>query len=63
MGGVPGLPGLEGGGAAGRPYCHQAREHLEVCKGYAFLRAGKDLCVLSEQTKYFMAVMVIRSKK
>ena len=39
------------------------REHLEVCRGYAFLLAGKDLCVLSDRTKYFLAVMRMRNKK
>ena len=39
------------------------REHLEVCQGYAYLRAGKDLCVLKDRTKYFMTVMGMRSVK
>ena len=39
------------------------REHLEVCQGYAYLRAGKDLCVLKDRTKYFMTVMAMRSVK
>ena len=39
------------------------REHLEVCRGCAFLRAGKDLCVQSDQTRYFLAVMRMRNKK
>ena len=39
------------------------REHLEVCQGYAILRAGKDLCVLKDRTKYFMTVMAMRSTK
>ena len=38
------------------------REHLELCRGYA-LRTGKDLCVQSDRTKYFMVVMALRSKK
>ena len=38
-------------------------EHLEECRGYAFLRAGKDLCVLSDRTRYFLAVMRMRNKK
>ena len=36
------------------------REHLEECQGYSFLRAGKDLSVLSDRTRYFMAVMRMR---
>ena len=39
------------------------REHLEVCQGYTFLRAGKDLCVLKDRTRYFMAVMIMRIGK
>ena len=39
------------------------REHLELCQGYTYLRAVKDLCVQSDRTKYFMAVMAMRSKK
>ena len=39
------------------------REHLEVCQGYAFLRAGKDLCVLKDRTRYSMAVMTMRTGK
>ena len=38
------------------------REHLEVCKGYAYLRAGKDLAIKKEQTQYFMAVMAMRKR-
>ena len=58
--GEGGLPGLvQGGGAGGRSY----REHLEVCQGYAFLRAGKDLCVLKDRTRYSMAVMTMRIGK
>ena len=39
------------------------REHLEECRGYAYLRAGKDLGVLKDRTQYFMAVMNLRSQK
>ena len=39
------------------------REHLEECRGYAFLRAGKDLFVSSDRTRYFLAVMRMRNKK
>ena len=39
------------------------REHLEECRGYAFLRAGKDLDILSDRTKYFMTVMRMRNAK
>ena len=35
----------------------------EVCQGYAFLRAGKDLCVLKDRTRYSMAVMTMRIGK
>ena len=36
------------------------REHLELCRGYAYLRAGKDLSIVKDQTQYFMAVMAMR---
>ena len=39
------------------------REHLEVCQGYSFLRAGKDMSVLKDRTKYFMAIMAMRNTK
>ena len=38
------------------------REHLEECRGYAFLRAGKDLFVSSDWARYFLAVMRMRNK-
>ena len=39
------------------------REHLEECKGYGYLRAGKDLCVMKDRIQYFMTVMNLRSNK
>ena len=39
------------------------RDHLEECRGYAYLRAGKDMCVLKDRTQYFMSVMRMRSNK
>ena len=39
------------------------RDHLEECRGYAYLRAGKDMCVLKDRTQYFMTVMRMRSNK
>ena len=50
----------EGGQEAGPTV---TREHLVVCQGYAYLRAGKGLCVLKDRTKYFMTVMAMRSVK
>ena len=37
------------------------REHAEECRGYAYLRAGRDLIVERGQTKFFMDVLRLRS--
>ena len=39
------------------------REHLEWCQGYAFLRAGRDLYIERDRTRYFMDVMRMRGCK
>ena len=37
------------------------REHIEECPGFAFLRAGKDLIDVREQSEFFITVMKFRS--
>ena len=63
------IPGDMPGRYLGREACKACvawrgvDERLEVCQGYAFLRAGKDLCILKDRTRYFMAVMTMRNGK
>ena len=37
------------------------REHIEECPGFAFLRAGKELIDVREQSEFFITVMKLRS--
>ena len=39
------------------------REHIEECPGFAFLRAGKELIDMKEQSEFFLTVMRFRSMR